>query len=198
MKKKRKSNLRPLQWCIGLLGLFAFALLIISFNWSVRYRCPFPGNGYLSCDLFNGRLTIDLRNTPSYPTSEFTKLYVTQYGINQWTLVSRYFHSWSKWGDDIWDGRHAWPPGFEFIWVRESNAIFMQIPLIGATILLVCLFCALLFIHFKRRRACDVGHCAKCAYDLRGCTSSRCPECGMQFDQQAVSEHANAAAEHKA
>lgn len=36
------------------------------------------------------------------------------------------------------------------------------------------------FTAFKRRRRLRRGRCAHCAYDLRGITSSTCPECGHQ------------------
>jgi hypothetical protein len=41
----------------------------------------------------------------------------------------------------------------------------------------------IVFLFLSRRSPRDAGTCAQCGYDLRGLTSSRCPECGTPFEK---------------
>lgn len=50
-------------------------------------------------------------------------------------------------------------------------------------ILIACIAMSMIApVRKLRRRFAARGRCAKCRYDLRGLTSSRCPECGEPFE----------------
>lgn len=47
-------------------------------------------------------------------------------------------------------------------------------------------FCRLIYTNRRRSRWRREGLCGSCAYDLRGITSEKCPECGRAFQRQTI------------
>lgn len=55
-------------------------------------------------------------------------------------------------------------------------------PQVSVPLLFISLFCSIPWLVWWRRQRSKPGTaCDRCGYDLRGCHSERCPECGVRF-----------------
>jgi hypothetical protein len=118
--------------------------------------------------------------------------------IGLWLLAPRYYLR------DLEAGGVGW----RIVWTGDMGEV-IRVPITGAGrqwnwnklvdggsvslshIALVPLAAALIalvhvrWLHARRRRLIDAGHCPSCGYDLRG-TPNRCPECGRKANRGEI------------
>ncbi len=98
---------------------------------------------------------------------------------------------WAIGKEFIFSSKLSWPS----LIVNRSpsigfSTVDVDIPISTFTIFFsVIAIYLLLPVHIRRKRK-KKGLCEKCAYDLRGLTEPRCPECGTAFDPKLLSEKA--------
>ena len=92
------------------------------------------------------------------------------------------YNTWADfWPPQLHCGRYMGEWHFLSFWFSwdfyiRPYAVWVEFP---AWVASVASGCIAILIWWRSRRRQRPGHCSRCAYDLTGNTSGRCPECGL-------------------
>src|SRR5262245_10496807 len=145
--------------CCVALGITACALLLVAWAASTRVAVKWSNNS-------GGLMMVDSGVLRIHWTGRLPRI----------GLSPREWESWTARG-----GWGLIAPQFGTSYLsRRPYGRFMELP---AWMLLVAIGLPTWWMWRRGPRRAGFGYCATCGYDVRGCVSERCSECGKAFKQ---------------